>query len=49
MAVFVMYIHGSNLIDRWKGLSSLQKLPTADMEPSDIRLVLIFDRTAGLF
>lgn len=49
MAVFVMYIYGSNLVDKWKGLSSLQKSPTADMEPSDIRRVLIFDRIKGLF
>ena len=38
----------SNLTDRWISLSSLQKLPTVDRVSSDIRQVLIFDRTEWL-
>ncbi len=38
-----------NLVDRWKGLSSLQRLPIADMGASDTRPVLIFDGTDWLF
>jgi len=34
-----------NLIDRWKSLSSPQRLPIVDMEASDTRPVLIFGGT----